>query len=171
MGPEESHDRLGCARPKTASGRARAPRNYPPCFGFWASFSRPRVPTTRGLQSSVFGLRFPNPIGLAAGFDKDAEVPDAMLKFGFGFVECGTLTPRPQAGNPKPRLFRLREDRAVINRMGFNNGGMEAAAQRLGAPQAPRHRRHQYRRQQGFCGSHRRLCVGRSNASRRLRTT
>jgi dihydroorotate dehydrogenase len=83
------------------------------------------------LTTRMFGLDFPNPIGLAAGFDKDAEVPDAMLRFGFGFVECGSVTPRPQIGNPKPRLFRLREDRAVINRMGFNNGGMEAAAARL----------------------------------------
>jgi dihydroorotate dehydrogenase len=83
------------------------------------------------LAVEVLGLRFPNPVGLAAGFDKDAEVPDAMLRFGFGFVECGTLTPRPQAGNPKPRLFRLREDGAVINRMGFNNGGAERAAMRL----------------------------------------
>jgi len=83
------------------------------------------------LAVAALGLRFPNPVGLAAGFDKDAEVPDAMLRFGFGFVECGTVTPRPQAGNPKPRLFRLSEDRAVINRMGFNNRGMEAAAARL----------------------------------------
>jgi dihydroorotate dehydrogenase len=83
------------------------------------------------LAVEALGLRFPNPFGLAAGFDKDAEVPDAMLKFGFGFVECGTITPRPQAGNPKPRLFRLAEDGAVINRMGFNNGGMEEAARRL----------------------------------------
>jgi len=83
------------------------------------------------LAVDVLGLHFPNLIGLAAGFDKDAEVPDAMLRFGFGFVECGTITPRPQAGNPKPRLFRLPEDRAVINRMGFNNGGMEVAATRL----------------------------------------
>ena len=83
------------------------------------------------LAVEALGLRFPNPFGLAAGFDKDAEVPDAMLKFGFGFVECGTITPRPQAGNPKPRLFRLSEDGAVINRMGFNNAGMEAAARRL----------------------------------------
>ena len=80
------------------------------------------------LAVDVLGRSFPNPIGLAAGFDKDAEVPDAMLKLGFGFVECGTITPKPQAGNPKPRLFRLREDGAVINRMGFNNAGMEAAA-------------------------------------------
>ncbi len=79
----------------------------------------------------VAGLDFPNPIGLAAGFDKDAEVFHQMLGFGFGFVEVGTLTPRPQEGNPKPRLFRLAEDRAVINRMGFNNEGQAAAAARL----------------------------------------
>ena len=83
------------------------------------------------LGVEAFGLRFHNPLGLAAGFDKDAEVPDAMAKFGFGFVECGTLTPRPQPGNPRPRLFRLREDGAVINRMGFNNRGVENAATRL----------------------------------------
>src|ERR1700747_1150409 len=81
-----------------------------------------------GLAVEALGLRFPNPFGLAAGFDKDAEVPDAMLKFGFGFVECGTITPRPQAGNPKPRLFRLSADEAVINRLGFNNLGMAAGA-------------------------------------------
>lgn len=85
------------------------------------------------LVVTALGRRFPNPIGLAAGFDKDAVVPDAMAKFGFGFVECGTVTPRPQAGNPRPRLFRLREDGAVINRMGFNNGGMAAAARNLQA--------------------------------------
>ena len=83
------------------------------------------------LGVDAFGLRFPNPVGLAAGFDKNAEVPAAMARFGFGFVECGTVTPRPQAGNPRPRLFRLAEDRAVINRMGFNNEGMDAAAARL----------------------------------------
>jgi len=95
----------------------------------------PFVPRARTddprLAVDVLGLHFPNPIGLAAGFDKDGVVPDAMAKFGFGFVECGTVTPRPQAGNPRPRLFRLRDDRAVINRMGFNNGGMEAMARRL----------------------------------------
>ena len=85
------------------------------------------------LAIDVFGLRFANPIGLAAGFDKNAQVPTAMRRFGFGFVECGTVTPRPQAGNPRPRLFRLTEDGAVINRMGFNNDGMEAAAARLAA--------------------------------------
>ena len=83
------------------------------------------------LAQQVAGLRFPSPVGLAAGFDKDAEVPDAMLGLGFGFVEVGTLTPKPQAGNPKPRLFRLKEDRAVINRMGFNNGGQAVALERL----------------------------------------
>jgi dihydroorotate dehydrogenase len=89
------------------------------------------APDDPRLAVEALGLRFPNPIGLAAGFDKDAQVPDAMAKFGFGFVECGTITPRPQAGNPTPRLFRLAQDRAVINRMGFNNSGMEAAVRRL----------------------------------------
>ena len=79
------------------------------------------------------GLRLPNPIGLAAGFDKNAEVIGPMLGFGFGFVECGTVTPRPQAGNPRPRLFRLTEDRAVINRMGFNNDGLGPFVRRLAA--------------------------------------
>jgi dihydroorotate dehydrogenase len=83
------------------------------------------------LAVTAFGLCFPNPIGLAAGFDKNAEVSAAMAKFGFGFVECGTVTPRPQAGNLRPRLFRLSEDAAVINRMGFNNDGMAAAARNL----------------------------------------
>jgi dihydroorotate dehydrogenase len=83
------------------------------------------------LAVEVAGLRFPNPVGLAAGFDKDAQVPDAMLGLGFGFVEVGTVTPFAQAGNPRPRLFRLVEDQAVINRMGFNNGGQAAAHERL----------------------------------------
>jgi dihydroorotate dehydrogenase len=83
------------------------------------------------LASTVAGLTFPTPVGLAAGFDKDAEVPDAMLRLGFGSVEIGTLTPRPQTGNPKPRLFRLAEDEAVINRMGFNNQGQPTAHSRL----------------------------------------
>jgi len=83
------------------------------------------------LATTVAGLTFPNPVGLAAGFDKDAQVPDAMLALGFGFVEVGTVTPFPQAGNERPRLFRLVEDRAVINRMGFNNGGQAAAHERL----------------------------------------
>jgi dihydroorotate dehydrogenase len=83
------------------------------------------------LAVSVAGLNFPSPVGLAAGLDKDAEAPDAFLALGFGFVEVGTLTPLPQAGNPRPRLFRLVEDQAVINRMGFNNGGQAAALARL----------------------------------------
>ncbi|SDC35570.1 dihydroorotate oxidase A [Sphingomonas sp. YR710] len=83
------------------------------------------------LAIRVAGLDFPNPVGLAAGFDKDAQVPDQMLGLGFGSVEVGTLTPFPQPGNPRPRLFRLVEDRAVINRMGFNNGGQAAAHERL----------------------------------------
>jgi dihydroorotate dehydrogenase len=83
------------------------------------------------LTTSVAGIGFPSPVGLAAGFDKDAEIAGAALGLGFGFVEVGTLTPLPQAGNPKPRLFRLREDRAVINRMGFNNRGQADALQRL----------------------------------------
>jgi dihydroorotate dehydrogenase len=88
-------------------------------------------PWTASLETTLAGLRFPNPIGLAAGFDKDAEVSDAMLGLGFGLVEVGTVTPRPQAGNPKPRLFRLQQDQAVINRMGFNNAGQAAAVERL----------------------------------------
>jgi dihydroorotate dehydrogenase len=85
------------------------------------------------LAVKVAGLDFPNPIGLAAGFDKDAEVYRQMLGFGFGFVEVGTLTPLPQRGNPRPRLFRLAADRAAINRMGFNNDGQSAALARLRA--------------------------------------
>jgi dihydroorotate dehydrogenase len=85
------------------------------------------------LIQRVGGIPFPNPVGLAPGFDKNAEVPDAMLGMGFGFVEVGTVTPRPQAGNPRPRLFRLVEDRAVINRMGFNNDGADVVARRLHA--------------------------------------
>lgn len=83
------------------------------------------------LRSTVAGIEFPSPVGLAAGFDKDAEVPEQMLGMGFGFVEVGTVTPKPQKGNPRPRLFRLVEDRAVINRMGFNNDGQAAAYERL----------------------------------------
>jgi dihydroorotate dehydrogenase len=83
------------------------------------------------LAVEVLGLKFPNSLGLAAGFDKNAEVPGAMLRLGFGFVEVGTLTPRPQDGNARPRLFRLREDAAVINRFGFNNEGFERARARL----------------------------------------
>ena len=85
------------------------------------------------LATTLFGKRLSNPVGLAAGFDKNAEVPDAMLRLGFGFVEVGGVTPKPQPGNPRPRVFRLPEDRAVINRMGFNNEGLDVAAQRLAA--------------------------------------
>jgi dihydroorotate dehydrogenase len=95
-----------------------APKRRPPEFAV-------------SLRTTVAGLEFPSPVGLAAGFDKDAEVPEQMLDLGFGFVEVGTITPRPQPGNPKPRLFRLRDDEAVINRMGFNNHGQPAAFQRL----------------------------------------
>lgn len=83
------------------------------------------------LRTTVAGLALPNPIGMAAGFDKNCEAPDALLAAGFGFVECGTVTPQPQTGNARPRLFRLREDRAVINRLGFNNRGLDAFADRL----------------------------------------
>lgn len=93
----------------------------------------PAVRHDPALASEVAGVTFPAPVGIAAGFDKDAEVPDAVLGLGFGFAEVGSITPRPQAGNPKPRLFRLAEDRAVINRMGFNNGGADAALERLEA--------------------------------------
>jgi dihydroorotate dehydrogenase len=90
-------------------------------------------PATGPLACEVAGLRFPNPLGMAAGYDKDGEVPDALLALGFGFAEVGSITPLPQAGNPRPRLFRLLEDQAVINRMGFNNHGAEAAVARLSA--------------------------------------
>ncbi len=95
--------------------------------------SGPASSSSSELSVNLFGLRFPNPIGLAAGFDKNAEVPSQMLDLGFGFVEVGTSTPLPQTGNAKPRLFRLIEDRAVINRMGFNNEGHDAMLRRLSA--------------------------------------
>ncbi|WP_319798063.1 quinone-dependent dihydroorotate dehydrogenase [Nitrobacter sp.] len=85
------------------------------------------------LAVRAFGLNFPNPIGMAAGFDKSAEVPDALLKLGFGFVEVGSVTPRPQPGNPRPRVFRLERDEGVINRMGFNNDGAHVVLRRLAA--------------------------------------
>ena len=83
------------------------------------------------LERTVFGLKFKNPVGLAAGFDKDAKLYNELSHFGFGFIEIGTLTPKPQAGNPKKRLFRLKQDEAIINRMGFNNGGVHEAVERL----------------------------------------
>ena len=91
---------------------------------------RPR-PDDPKLAVRAFGLNFPNPVGMAAGFDKSAEVSDALLRLGFGFVEIGTVTPKPQVGNPRPRLFRLERDEAVINRMGFNNDGGDAVLRRL----------------------------------------
>jgi dihydroorotate dehydrogenase len=90
-------------------------------------------PADGPLATTVAGIRFPNPLGMAPGYDKDAQVPDAVLGLGFGSVEIGTVTPLAQPGNPRPRLFRLEEDRAVINRMGFNNGGLQAALLRLSA--------------------------------------
>lgn len=90
-------------------------------------------PDDSRLAVRAFGLNFPNPIGMAAGFDKSAEVPDALLRLGFGFVEIGSVTPLPQIGNPRPRLFRLEQDAGVINRMGFNNDGGEAVLRRLAA--------------------------------------
>lgn len=97
----------------------------------------PALPTKRSNDPSLIiemlGLKFPNPIGLAAGFDKNAEVPDAILGLGFGFTEVGSLTPRPQSGNPKPRIFRLPKDGGIINRMGFNNDGHAAAFTKLQA--------------------------------------
>lgn len=93
--------------------------------------SRLLAPTPIAAPCTVMGLNFPNPIGLAAGFDKSADHVDALAALGFGFIEVGTLTPRPQAGNKRPRLFRLAEQEAIINRMGFNNKGMEHAARRL----------------------------------------
>lgn len=110
LDPERAH-RL------TVRALALAPRLGPPAAG--------------ALAVDVADLHFPNPLGMAAGFDKDGEVPDQLLGLGFGFAEVGSITPHPQAGNPKPRLFRLAEDRAVINRMGFNNGGAEVARARL----------------------------------------
>ena len=83
------------------------------------------------LEREVFGLKFDNPVGLAAGFDKDAKLFDELASFGFGFIEIGTVTPLPQDGNPKPRLFRLKDDSGLINRMGFNNQGIEAVVARL----------------------------------------
>jgi len=94
---------------------------------------RQREPEDPLLATEVWGRRFPNPLGLAAGFDKHAEAMAALLRLGFGFVEVGSITPRPQPGNPRPRVFRLPEDGAVINRYGFNSQGLEAAARRLAA--------------------------------------
>lgn len=91
----------------------------------------PRLKDDPRLTKHIWGLTIKNPIGLAAGYDKNAEVPEELIKLGFGFVEVGTLTPHPQEGNPKPRIFRLPKDHAIINRLGFNNDGHEAALYRL----------------------------------------
>ena len=96
--------------------------------------ARRKTPTGPALRTALAGLDLPNPIGLAAGLDKNAVALPALLRAGFGFVEIGAVTPRPQKGNPYPRLFRLTEDRAIINRMGFNNDGMETVANRLAQP-------------------------------------
>ena len=113
LDPERAHD-LSIAALK------RAPR-------------RPAPPSPARLGIEIAGLRVPNPVGLAAGYDKNADAPAALLALGFGFVEVGTLTPLPQPGNPRPRVFRLAADRAVINRLGFNNRGQADAALRLQA--------------------------------------
>ncbi|MCQ8783314.1 quinone-dependent dihydroorotate dehydrogenase [Mangrovibrevibacter kandeliae] len=94
---------------------------------------RRNLPIDARLRVSLAGINFPNPIGLAAGYDKDAEVPDAALRLGFGFAEVGTITPKPQDGNPQPRVFRLESERALINRLGFNNGGEADAFERMQA--------------------------------------
>ena len=99
----------------------------------WGKAGTPFAVRPKAKPVRIAGLAFPNPVGLAAGVDKDAEAIDGFLGLGFGFVEVGTLTPRPQAGNPQPRLFRLIEDEGVVNRMGFNNGGIDAALPRIRA--------------------------------------
>ena len=99
--------------------------------GFTAIFRSLYVVNDKRLETEVFGLTFKNPVGLAAGFDKDATLYKELSNFGFGFIEIGTLTPKGQEGNPKKRLFRLKEDNAIINRMGFNNGGVKEAVERL----------------------------------------
>lgn len=99
--------------------------------GFPSLFRQLYAVSDKRLEREVFGLKFKNPVGLAAGFDKDAKLYRELFDFGFGFIEIGTLTPVGQPGNPKKRLFRLKEDSAIINRMGFNNGGVRAAVERL----------------------------------------
>lgn len=100
-------------------------------IGFGSIFRSIYKVENHKLERELFGLKFPNPVGLAAGFDKDAKLYKELSNFGFGFIEIGTVTPKPQPGNEKPRLFRLKEDSAIINRMGFNNGGVEEAVKRL----------------------------------------
>ena len=100
-------------------------------FPFLTKIFLPKPLLDKRLEREVFGLKFRNPVGLAAGFDKDATMFNELSDLGFGFIEIGTLTPKAQDGNPKKRLFRLKEDSAIINRMGFNNGGVDAAVERL----------------------------------------
>jgi len=100
-------------------------------IGFGGLFRSMYVVKHQKLERKLFGLTFPNPVGLAAGFDKDAKLYKELSNFGFGFIEIGTLTPKAQEGNPKKRLFRLKKDNALINRMGFNNGGVDKAVERL----------------------------------------
>ena len=100
-------------------------------FPFLTKLFLPKPIVDKRLEREVFGLKFKNPVGLAAGFDKDAKMFSELSDLGFGFIEIGTLTPKAQDGNPKKRLFRLKEDSAIINRMGFNNGGVDAAVERL----------------------------------------
>ena len=115
---------LRCLNPETAHGLAIA--------ALKCGFVGANDPFTDPiLKTTVWGRAFPNPVGLAAGFDKSAEVPGALLRLGFGFVEVGSVTPRPQAGNERPRLFRLTDDKAVVNRLGFNNDGEAKVCQRL----------------------------------------
>ncbi|MDM9630814.1 quinone-dependent dihydroorotate dehydrogenase [Robiginitalea aurantiaca] len=103
-------------------------------FGFGPLIRMRFLQRDKRLETKVLGLTFPNPVGLAAGFDKDARLFRELAGFGFGFIEIGTLTPRPQEGNPKKRLFRLKADQAIINRMGFNNQGVDIAVDRLKVP-------------------------------------
>jgi len=106
-------------------------RNLSKIPGFSSLFRGMYQVNDQRLERTLFGLTFKNPVGLAAGFDKDAKLYNELSNFGFGFIEIGTLTPKPQVGNPKKRLFRLKADSAIINRMGFNNGGVEEAVKRL----------------------------------------
>lgn len=119
--------------PLTGIARLLEPETAHRCAIAFLKFAPPpsAVMQRANLAQTVCGLHFPNPIGLAAGFDKNAEVPNALIKRGFGFVEVGTITPKPQLGNAKPRLFRLAEQKALINRFGFNNDGVDVVSSRL----------------------------------------